>query len=79
MAAENGVRALEMRPGSSTSATFDEPARSHAASLLCGRSEHRRYIPEAVVDGFGVVRFARAIDTVRFQSCAKKAFIRHAA
>ena len=32
MAAENGVRALEMRPGSSTLATFDEQVRSHTAS-----------------------------------------------
>jgi hypothetical protein len=38
-----------------------------------------RFIPEAVVDRCDVVQPASAIDTVRFRSCAKKAFIRHAA
>ena len=39
----------------------------------------RRNIPKAAVVGSGLVRQNWAINPVRFWSCAKKAFIRHAA
>ena len=53
--------------------------RRRLLSLLCGRSERRRFIPKAAVGRSGFDRLAGAFDSVRFQSCAKKAFIRHAA
>ena len=40
---------------------------------------NRRFIPEGDVNGSRIVRHNWAIDFVRFRSCAKKAFIRHAA
>jgi hypothetical protein len=50
-----------------------------AGSLLSFDPMHRRNIPIRDLDRSGVVPFASTIDSVRFRSCAKKAFIRHAA